>query len=64
VSFLSRDRSAPILWGLAAACLISAAGCSGGMLSSEPKKYEGGGPLPEFKGVEEPEKPSPKTNRR
>ncbi|MFO0951642.1 MAG: hypothetical protein U0835_10925 [Isosphaeraceae bacterium] len=47
---------------LAAACLAAAAGCSGGgPLSGEPKKYEGGGPLPEMKGEEVTDEPSAKS---
>ena len=46
-------------WGLAtllpvAAVVLAMAGCSGGLAKSEPKKYEGGGPLPEFSGEELP----------
>jgi hypothetical protein len=37
-----------------AACLISMAGCSGGIVSGAPETYEGGGPLPESRGVEVP----------
>ncbi len=41
--------------------MLGLAGCSdGGMMSGEPKKYEGGGPLPEMKGEELPDPSSPK----
>lgn len=42
----------------AALGLLAGTGCGGGgMLSSEPKKYEGGGPLPEMKDDEITETP-------
>jgi hypothetical protein len=57
VSFLSRHRFIPVLWGLAAVWLFSTAGCSGGLSSGGPKNEEGGGPIPADKVVEEPEEP-------
>ncbi|MDX2038329.1 MAG: hypothetical protein SFX72_16890 [Isosphaeraceae bacterium] len=51
---MSRRRVCRDLMGLGAVLsLFPFVGCSGdGPLSSQPKKYEGGGPLPEMKGDE------------
>lgn len=63
---VTRRALAPlILRTLAAACAFPAAGCSKlGLTEPEPKKYAGGGPIPEA-GEEAPEKASrPKPKRR
>jgi hypothetical protein len=63
---VTRRALAPcLLKTLAAVCLIPTVGCSGsGLFSSEPKKYAGGGPIPEA-GEEVPEaKPKKRSRRR
>ncbi len=62
--FRGRSRWASALLLFIAVGSISTIGCSDGSLSGEPKKYEGGGPLPEFKGVEAKEKPISKPKGR
>ena len=60
-----RALASLILKTLTAASVIQVAGCSQIGFEPEPKKYAGGGPIPEA-GEEEPEKPSrrPKAKRR
>lgn len=56
------------IWKTAAATALVTAtggGCGGGgPLSGEPKKYEGGGPIPEATGEEIQDNPAPKSKKR
>jgi hypothetical protein len=60
MSITRRALSSLLLKTLAAACVIPAVGCEKlGLTEPEPKRYAGGGPIPEA-GEEVPEKPSRK----